>query len=96
MKPEPKQEGWVSFLRIYCREGYIDRWMGDIAHDPNKTEQSQWCLNAFATYYRLNGEGEWINAHDFKRDFWGVLGNGIEHRTSNDIWEENCISQNQE
>ena len=32
---EQLEEGWVKFTRIHCKEGYIDRWMGDCINNPN-------------------------------------------------------------
>lgn len=54
------EEGWVKFTRIYCKEGFIDVWTGDAYHNPNDKVKSKWCINSFAVYVRLNGEGEWV------------------------------------
>ena len=51
------QEGWVEFVRIPCKEGFIDVWHGDCAKNPNEAEKSRFNLNAFAKYFRLNGSG---------------------------------------
>lgn len=64
------KEGWIDFQRIQCREGFIDRWIGDMADNPNLPTKNKWCLNAFVTYYRLNGTGEWIEG-----TFYTVLDN---------------------
>jgi hypothetical protein len=59
VKVKDKKEGWVDFKRIYFTEGFIDLFNGDCASDPNLDEPPRFGLNAFATYLRLNGEGEW-------------------------------------
>ena len=44
-------EGWVKFNRIQCKEGYIDRWIGDCINNPNSISKSQLQLNSFAEYF---------------------------------------------
>ena len=56
------EEGWVKFIRIPCKEGHIDRWMGDSIDDPNKDSKSNIQLNSTATWYRCNS-GKWKNSY---------------------------------
>lgn len=55
MNRERKSEEWVDFTRYYCKEGYIDRWLGDSINNPNNPKEHQMCLNSVAEYFRLNG-----------------------------------------
>lgn len=65
MNFENLKEGWVSFTRVYCKEGYIDRWVGDQANDPNNHSKHNMNLNSTMSFYRLNDE-KWISAYDLK------------------------------
>ena len=65
--PVRLNEDWVRFTRIYCKDGYIDKWMGDCVNDPNNDKISNIQLNSSSTYYRLNGKGKWIERNEFKQ-----------------------------
>jgi len=79
-------EGWVIFKRVYCRGGFIDRWHGDSIDNPNNKEANQLHLNTTATYYRLNGKGEWIARHELK-DIFGLLGIFSNTSSADEIWK---------
>ena len=85
--PERIEEGWVKFLRHKCTEGCIDIWYGDCAHNPNREIQPHWCLNAFSTFIRLNGEGLWYS-NGFRRGINGFTAEMCEVATSQEIWDE--------
>lgn len=85
--PERIEEGWVKFSRHNCTEGCIDIWMGDCADNPNRETKSYWNLNAFATFIRLNGEGEWY-PNAFRKGVNGFTSEMSEVATSQEIWEE--------
>ena len=85
--PERIQEGWVKFSRFNCTEGCIDIWYGDCADNPNRDTASRWCLNSFATYIRLNGEGEWY-PNEYRKGINGFTGEMSEITTSQEIWDE--------
>lgn len=87
VKFENLQEGWVKFTRIPCVEGCIDVWYGDCAHNPNIKIEPRLCLNSFATFIRLNGEGEWY-PNDYRRGIKGFTGEMAEEFTSQEIWDE--------
>jgi len=86
-KKEFLKEEWVEFSRYYCKEGFIDVWIGDCINNPNLSSKSKCQLNSFAWYYRLNGEGEWVNRNKF--DYIATL--LLELRNNFDakeIWEQ--------
>ena len=85
--PEIIQEGWVKFSRFNCTEGCIDIWYGDCAHNPNDKIEPKWCLNSFATFIRLNGEGEWF-PNEYRKGIKGFTGEMCEVLTSQEIWDE--------
>ena len=59
MKTEQLKEGWVSFKRYHCTDGYIDYWIGDCNNNPNNSEKSKSNLNiSIVEYFRLNN-GKW-------------------------------------
>ena len=66
MEVKRLKSGWVEFTRFYCKEGHIDRWMGDAINDPNNKHIHGQQLNSSATFYRFNG-GKWIYSGDLKR-----------------------------
>ncbi len=84
------EEGWVNFSRFNCTEGCIDIWMGDCADNPNRESQSKWCLSSFATFIRLNGEGEWY-PNTFRKGVNGFTAEMSEVSTSQEIWDEISI-----
>ena len=85
--PEIIQEGWVKFSRFNCTEGCIDIWYGDCAHNPNNKIEPKWSLNSFATFIRLNGEGEWV-PNEYRTGINGFTGEMCEVSTSQEIWDE--------
>lgn len=89
VKSESKKEGWVQFSRIPCKTGFIDRWMGDVADNPNNKSKSPQHLNAFASYYRLNGEGMWMPQRNFKKLVSMAIGNQ-DNFTAEEIWRD-CL-----
>ncbi len=78
-------EGWVNFTRYPCKEGYIDRWIGDCINNPNSITKSMLQLNSFAEYYRCN-DGEWIPKHEFKRYFFHDMREEREFFTASEIF----------
>ena len=92
MKVEQLTEGWVVFERIYCKDGYIDKWMGDMINNPNNKTKSQYQLNAFAVYFRFSSKNEWINA----KEFWPMLDDTIskyaESKSSDEIYNMHLMT----
>lgn len=86
MKTEQLSEGWVSFTRWHCKEGCLDRWIGDSINNPNNATKHQMCLNSTTSYWRYNGE--WINEGDLKRNLVFQLLELREEFTAEEIWEE--------
>jgi hypothetical protein len=84
---ERLEEGWVKFTRYHCTEGCIDIWFGDCAHNPNSPEQPRWNLNAFSTFIRLNGEGQWY-PNEYRKGTKGFTAEMSEISTSQEIWNE--------
>lgn len=78
-------EGWVEFKRFECKEGTIDVWMGDSADNPNNKIQSNWHLNSFTKFFRLNN-GEWIHGNELIRGEIMDLLEMFEQFTSDEIW----------
>ena len=60
MKIERLREGWVNFTRFHFKDGYIDKFMGDMADDPNSPNQVKIHFNASSSWIRLN-KNEWVN-----------------------------------
>lgn len=87
MTVENKQERWVKFRRIHCKEGYIDVWNGDSADHPDNPEKSRIHLNSTAQMYRTNGS-VWTDY----RDLPGILGllTMGEVFSATEIWNE-CL-----
>lgn len=93
MKSERLTEKWFTFIRFYCKEGHIDMWSGDSGHDPNQDTKPSFNLNSSITYFRLNGEGEWVSKNDLKGLFEDI-NTYYEVFTSNELWDMaqvNCI-----
>lgn len=59
------EEGWTKFKRFRCKEGFIDKWTGDMADSPNRDKKSPIHLNSFTSYYRLNGDNGWFHKESF-------------------------------
>jgi len=68
MKTEYLKERWFTFQRFYFKSGYIDRWMGDLADDPNRPVPSNINFNASASYLRLSGTSIWVNIRELPND----------------------------
>jgi len=88
--PKMEQEGWVVFHRTQCKSGFIDRWMGDCINNPNNKNESQLQLNAFSTYFRLNGKGKWIHHREFNKSVYEMLLDK-DSLTAEEIWN-NCTN----
>lgn len=86
-KSERLKEGWVDFTRVYCKEGFIDCFFGDMADNPNRDKRSNIMLNAFDMWYRLGGTTEWVHKDDFRRNFQGIVYNSGEVFTAQEIWD---------
>ncbi len=78
-------DGWRKFVRVKCTSGFIDKWMGDCIDNPNNETKSNWNLNAFATFYRLNG-GEWIDSRQFTEDLQSWTLRLCDTETAENIW----------
>ena len=81
------EENGLVFWRHPCKEGFIDRWMGDAAHDPNKPKPN-YVVNSFRTAFRLNGEGEWESKKSYPESFFSYLLNHCEAMTAEEIWNK--------
>lgn len=90
MRTERLQESWFTFSRMWTKSGFIDRWVGDMANNPNRKEQSLYSLNAFSEYFRLNGKGEWLHRDSFK-DLHNAVITLREMQTAEEIWDSNLI-----
>lgn len=86
MGQERKQEGWVKFTRFCCKEGFIDRWVGDVINNPNYEKESNYQLNTFAEFYRFNG-GKWIHRCEFKRALFSDMKEVFDLFTADEILE---------
>lgn len=89
MKTERLEEGWVKFQRFYCKEGFLDRWMGDQINNPNNCNvpMSNLQLNSFSTYWRCNN-GLWINDRELGRSYVFAMLQFAEEFTAQEIWDE--------
>jgi len=87
LKNEQLEEGWVKFMRVHCKEGWLDRWMGDCINDPNKPTKHQMQLNSFACYWRCNN-GAWVSDREIGRSEIHTLLEMGEEFTAKEIWEE--------
>lgn len=83
---EALSEKWFTFRRIQCKEGFIDRWSGDQADDPNRDERSHYNLNSSSTMFRLNGEGKWIHKSDLIGLDQDMLQRYSELFSAEDLW----------
>lgn len=67
------QENWVIFRRKKFKDGVIDIWTGDQAHNPNEPKMKRYNLNSNATWIRLNNT-KWENIKDnFKSSLVAVV-----------------------
>jgi len=86
---EQIEEKWFKFIRVKCKEGFIDRWMGDCADNPNNEDKSRMHLNSTATFYRLNGKNKWVSSRDFKNSINSDVGLYGAEFSATEIWIEN-------
>lgn len=56
---ETLKYNWTTIRRFHCKEGYIDKWTGDMGSNPDSKTAPKISLNAFITLYRIN-DGEWF------------------------------------
>jgi len=86
-KQEILEEKWFCFRRLHCTEGFIDIWSGSETDNPNDEYSSEEESLINTTFYRLNGEGSWINRKDFNDiSFWITEHSHL--RDSNFVWEQ--------
>lgn len=93
MKDE--QNPRIDFVRIPCQQGFIDMWIGDCADDPNRQHGPGYHLNATATYFRLNGTGEWVRDRYFDRDFRIIVYLNRGSETASALWENYIVKRGQ-
>ena len=81
-------EGWVKFLRNYCKEGFIDVWIGDSIDNPNNENESQEKLNSNSRAYRLNGIGKWKTDFSYseKHSLDGFINIMRDNCSAEEIW----------
>ncbi len=78
---------WVKFRTIeHAGGGSVDVWRGDCINNPNNPQIQRLQLNSFATYYRLNGEGLWVDSRDFDGDLLVWLKTNQDEKAG-DIWK---------
>ena len=83
------EENGVIFYRHHCKEGFIDRWMGDASQDPNQPlKKVDFQLNSYRVMFRLNGKGEWESRGNWKHGFTNYLLDNCETKTAEEIWNE--------
>jgi hypothetical protein len=87
LKTEHLEEGWVKFIRIHCKEGWIDRWIGDCINDPNNPTKNKINLNSSITYYRCNNKKWIIDKHLGGSKILTLL-TMREEFTAKEIWDE--------
>lgn len=83
---EKLSEKWFTFLRIPCKDGFIDMWQGDKANDPNFDELSYYNLNSTSTMFRLNGEGTWYHQSSLVGLYIDIITGYPELFSSDDLW----------
>ena len=88
------KEGWVEFQRIPCKIGFRDKWTGDSGSNPNNPKAANFNLNAFSTWFRLNGKGKWINKNQFQFDFYNTLIFERGLYNAEDLWENYIKEEN--
>jgi hypothetical protein len=87
MKIENRKQGWLSFLRFYCTEGWIDYCLIDQAHNPNNADKCNMNLNTSMAWFRLKG-GEW---YAFGRSSYSLteeIKMFSDYKNSHQIWEQ--------
>lgn len=86
LDPVYLKEKWYTYLRVYCKEGFIDRWLGDSINNPNNDSQCKWQLNSFSTFWRLNN-GDWVETMSVK-NIQKLLMEFKNVSTADEIWNE--------
>ena len=86
---EHLEEGWVKFIRVPFAEGFMDRWTGDCINNPNNQYKSNIQLNSMATYFRLNGEGMWVNRREFNKSIIALTNYADE--SAEEVWNRFLI-----
>src|SRR3972149_5088906 len=89
-KTEHLKESWVEFIRIYCKEGFLDRWVGDSINNPNLSHAKPFNINAIVTYWRLNGTSPWFR--EMNKDFTGTVFLMADDHTSEKIWQNHMVN----
>ena len=84
---------YITFNRVYCKSGFIDKWMGDCFIDPNHPSKNQLSGNVITTYYRMGGQ--WLQKHEFDPHFFHHLLELREEFTAEEIWNTYRIATNQ-
>jgi hypothetical protein len=84
---ERLSEGWVEFLRIHCKEGYLDRWSGDCINNPNNEIKHRLQLNSIVTYWRCN-DSKWYYGNG---GLFELTSEYFKLFTANEIWDEHFI-----
>ena len=79
-------EKWYKFIRYTCKDGFIDRWLGDLINNPNNENKHQQSLNSFSEYYRIN-EGVWFHKDCFKKGFYADLLKIRFEYSAHEIWD---------
>ena len=84
-----QEEGRLKFWRYEFKdESSIDRFIGDVTDDPNKETEPEYQLNSMAVWYRLNKEGNWINAEEFNKKIYIRIQTRRDDETAIDLWSE--------
>ncbi len=92
MNSEILKERWYNYRRVYCKEGFIDIWQGDSAHNPDQESKPNYQLNNTITMYRLNGERFWYDRNLLKSLFNDLNSDVIDLYTSDEIWENSLVN----
>ncbi len=86
-KREQLEEGWIKFVRYYCKEGYLDKWMGDSIDNPNNSSKNQMSLNSNITYWRCNNS-KWLSDYEIGRGEVSGMLEISDSFTAEEIWNE--------
>jgi hypothetical protein len=85
-KQEVHEEKWFKFRRIFCKEGFVDIWSGPDTDNPNLESASEDDSLIMNTFFRLNGEGQWMPRNKFDDMMYWLSSEGFT-KNSNEIWE---------
>ena len=88
------KEGWITFYRYPCVEGYIDRWFGDSANNPNHSEKKKRDSNT-DEYFRI-GNSKWYNRNHFYKGFTKNIDKLKYAFTAKEIWKNYFIIKKDE